>query len=278
MKLETGTKEYSVNINQHRMNLKCRYNPDSKEVILCIHGLACSMDSFRNIFDYDYFPNKSLLLLDLIGFGKSSKPENFSYTMEEQARFVEELLSTLPRWNIHIVAHSMGAAIALFFQSDFFSRVLSFTNIEGNLVSEDCGIFSRGVTSLSYNDYKNDLYKKQLIEYKGHDQLRMEETNPVAVFKSSASLIEWSDSGELLNKFRNLSCKKYYFYGDKNKDMPVLKKLDFVKELTTSSGDHMIMFNVWIKNLDELNKYLEKVNSIEGVIESCPSILHENIK
>jgi len=57
-----------------------------------------------------------------------------------------------------------------------------------------------------------------------------------------------------------------------------LKKLDFVKELTTSSGDHMIMFNVWIKNLDELNKYLEKVNSIEGVIESCPSILHENIK
>ena len=259
MKLETGTKEYSVNINQHRMNLKCRYNPDSKEVILCIHGLACSMDSFRNIFDYDYFPNKSLLLLDLIGFGKSSKPENFSYTMEEQARFVEELLSTLPRWNIHIVAHSMGAAIALFFQSDFFSRVLSFTNIEGNLVSEDCGIFSRGVTSLSYNDYKNDLYKKQLIEYKGHDQLRMEETNPVAVFKSSASLIEWSDSGELLNKFRNLSCKKYYFYGDKNKDMPVLKKLDFVKKYMVHNSGHGMMTENPKEFYSKLHDFIESI-------------------
>ena len=54
-----------------------------------------------------------------------------------------------------------------------------------------------------------------------------------------------------------------------------LKTLDFITSLNTSSGDHMIIFEVWIKNLDELNNYLEQINSIGGVIQSCPSIIHE---
>ena len=57
-----------------------------------------------------------------------------------------------------------------------------------------------------------------------------------------------------------------------------LKKLNFIKNLTTSSGDHMIMFEVWVKDMEQLNNYLETINSIEGVTESCPSIIHENIK
>lgn len=58
----------------------------------------------------------------------------------------------------------------------------------------------------------------------------------------------------------------------------ILKEVDFVKSLTTSSGDHMIMFEVWVKDMDELKEYLDKVNAIEGVVESCPSIIHEDIK
>ena len=57
-----------------------------------------------------------------------------------------------------------------------------------------------------------------------------------------------------------------------------LKKLDFIKNLTTSSGDHMIMFDTWVKDMNQLNDYLEQINSISGVTESCPSILHESIE
>jgi len=241
MILKEGFKEYSVTINQITINFQCKYVQHSNEVVLFIHGLACSLDSFRNIFDNDYFPNKSLLLLDLVGFGKSSKPEDFSYTMQEQARLVEELLSLLPKWYIHIAAHSMGGAVALLFNSNIFSRVLSFTNIEGNLVSEDCGALSREIISVSYDDYKNDLYKKQLIEFRDHDQLRFEETSPIAVYKSAKSLVEWSDSGELLNKFRNLDCKKSYFYGEENKDMSALEKLDFVQKYMVHNSGHGMM-------------------------------------
>lgn len=57
-----------------------------------------------------------------------------------------------------------------------------------------------------------------------------------------------------------------------------LKKYKYIKNLTTSSGDHMIMFDVWVKDMDELNEILKEVNAISGVTKSCPSIIHENIK
>jgi len=57
-----------------------------------------------------------------------------------------------------------------------------------------------------------------------------------------------------------------------------LKKLEYIKNLTTSSGDHMIMFETWVKDMNQLNEYLEKINSINGVTESCPSIIHETIQ
>ncbi|RLD78603.1 MAG: hypothetical protein DRJ10_10060, partial [Bacteroidetes bacterium] len=103
MKLSQGLKEYSVSINEYQIHFSCKYQPTSSELVIFFHGLGCSGDSFRNIHDHDYFPDKSLLILDHIGFGNSSTPEDFSYTMEEQAQIIEKLLSILPQWKIHIV-------------------------------------------------------------------------------------------------------------------------------------------------------------------------------
>ncbi|MDA3855783.1 MAG: Lrp/AsnC family transcriptional regulator [Candidatus Woesearchaeota archaeon] len=61
------------------------------------------------------------------------------------------------------------------------------------------------------------------------------------------------------------------------KVMNILKDFSYIKNLTTSSGDHMIMFEVWVKGMKELNKIMEEINGINGVTESCPSIIHEDI-
>jgi len=236
-----GLNDYLVDIDELKIHFLCDYNPSSNEVILFIHGLACSLDSYRNLFDKDYFPGKSFLLVDLIGFGKSSKHQSFSYTMEDQAAIIEKLFSLLPEWNINIAAHSMGGALALLFSDDFYRRVKSFTNIEGNLISEDCGIFSRGVANLTFDEYRNKLFKTQMIEFKEHPQLRFAETTPVAVHKSAVSLVEWSDSGELLNIFNSLTCKKCYIYGEENKNTPIINRLDLIDKYVISSSGHGMM-------------------------------------
>lgn len=238
MLLKKGLYEYTEIINNAVLNFKCKFNPDAAEMILFIHGLACSLNSFRNVFDADYFPGKSILTVDLLGFGKSDKPEDFTYTMEDQAKVIEGLIALLPQKKLHIAAHSMGGAIALLLNPELLSSLASFVNIEGNLVAEDCGIMSRGITDVTYERYRDSMYSKHVYAFRGHHQLRFEESTPLAIYKSACSLVKWSDSGLLLEKFKNITCKKCYFYGEENLGMPVLEKLDFVPQIMISKSGH----------------------------------------
>ncbi len=58
-----------------------------------------------------------------------------------------------------------------------------------------------------------------------------------------------------------------------------LSKLDCVKWVYTSTGDHMIMAEMWARNTGELSRIIsEKISNIEGVMDLCPAILMERIK
>ena len=241
MKLTKGLKEYTTKVDDLKIFFKCKYNPETEDAILFIHGLACSGESYINLFDEDYFPDKSLVVIDLLGFGKSGKPTEFSYTIEDQAKIIEKFLLNLPKWNYHIVAHSMGGAIALLFSDNFLSKILSFTNIEGNLISEDCGIFSRKIISMPMDYYQNRLFKRHKNFFKEHDQFRFHETTAMVIYKSSKSLVKHSNSGKLLEIFKNLDTRKSYFYGEENIGMPVLKKIDFAKKYKIEKSGHGMM-------------------------------------
>ena len=52
-----------------------------------------------------------------------------------------------------------------------------------------------------------------------------------------------------------------------------------VKYVATSTGDHMIMFEIWTRNGKELTRIIsEKIGKIEGVNRICPSIILEKLK
>jgi Lrp/AsnC family transcriptional regulator for asnA, asnC and gidA len=69
---------------------------------------------------------------------------------------------------------------------------------------------------------------------------------------------------------------------DSDKMLEIAQKLcDFkeVKCVATSSGDHMIMLEVWAKNGKELNKLItEKIGKIDGVRQICPALILEKLK
>jgi len=45
-----------------------------------------------------------------------------------------------------------------------------------------------------------------------------------------------------------------------------------------SSGDHMMMFEVWCKTSVELNKFLKNIEKIEGVTKVCPAVLLKRVE
>lgn len=58
-----------------------------------------------------------------------------------------------------------------------------------------------------------------------------------------------------------------------------LKKYEFVKSLYLTSGDHMIMAEVWAKDGEDLADIISnKIGKIDGVIKVCPAIILERLK
>jgi len=56
-------------------------------------------------------------------------------------------------------------------------------------------------------------------------------------------------------------------------------ELEEVKSVATSTGDHMIMTEVWAKNGKELSRIIsKKIGNIRGVKRICPAIILEKLK
>lgn len=57
-----------------------------------------------------------------------------------------------------------------------------------------------------------------------------------------------------------------------------IKNIEETRKVYTSSGDHMVMAEIWAKDSRHLNEILsEKISKIEGVKNLCPTILTEKI-
>lgn len=71
-------------------------------------------------------------------------------------------------------------------------------------------------------------------------------------------------------------------HADPSKMLDIAQKLcDFkeIKSVATSTGDHMIMTEIWTRNGKELTKIIsEKIATIEGVKKICPAIILEQLK
>ncbi|ASJ01845.1 transcriptional regulator [Thermococcus profundus] len=58
-----------------------------------------------------------------------------------------------------------------------------------------------------------------------------------------------------------------------------LKEFEFVRNVYLTSGDHMIMAEVWAKNGEDLSDIISnKIGKIDGVTKVCPAIILERLK
>ncbi len=98
---------------------------------LCRKGFRIAQQSEKNRF------------CDIIGFGGSDKPGNFSYLLKEQAKVIERAIDLIGFDKFHLVAHSMGGIIGIELGEMIPNRLRSFINIEGNITAEDCTMSKR---------------------------------------------------------------------------------------------------------------------------------------
>ena len=224
-------------------NISIKHRSVSDDLIIFLHGLGCSKDSFEGAWNHKDLTGQSLLSFDLLGFGQSEKPDEFTYTLEDHAGVCDAIIRTFSEDRLHIVAHSMGGAVGLLISDEILNRVISFVNVEGNLISEDCGLISRKTTCVPYKIFKNELFPDFQSQFAGKEyrQFSIDTASPLAFYNSSKSLVSWSESGHLLKRFKGLKCKKIYFYGEQSSGMKVLTKLGNMEKRKISGSGHFLM-------------------------------------
>ena len=80
------------------------------DVILCIHGYPSSSWDWHKLWP-EITKTHRVIALDMLGFGFSSKPEEYNYSIADQTDIHLELLKSLGIKSFQILAHDFGIFI-----------------------------------------------------------------------------------------------------------------------------------------------------------------------
>lgn len=221
-------------LGKHR--LAYRLKRDGPESFVFVHGLGASMNSFDRCFDMEAFRGYTLAAVDLPGCGESSRLDDFSYSMNDQAELVLKWIRGLALDRMILVGHSMGGVICLYLAEALGKQVRAFFNLEGNLGSEGC-IFSDKVASTSWEEFES----KGFEEFKGTLRKTIQENPspglknyyqnisrayPRGLHLSSVSLVKESCQGNLKERFLALPVRKWYVFGERSMNRSISSFLD----------------------------------------------------
>ena len=102
----------------------------SKGAIVLIHGWTCNADFWKD--NYNAFPDRRIIALDLPGHGQSDKPK-LDYSMAYFAKSVDAVMKQAGVKNAVLVGHSMGTPIAREFYRMYPEKTRGIVIVDGAL-------------------------------------------------------------------------------------------------------------------------------------------------
>ncbi|PDY44251.1 alpha/beta hydrolase [Bacillus pseudomycoides] len=85
---------------------------EGKSPLLMLHGFGGSSDGFGDIYP-ELAKDHTIIAVDILGFGRSSKPMDFQYSFPAQANIYYKLMGKLGYDKFAVLGHSMGGEISL---------------------------------------------------------------------------------------------------------------------------------------------------------------------
>jgi pimeloyl-ACP methyl ester carboxylesterase len=221
-----------------------------KHLIALLHGLGCTNEGFELIFDSKEIDDMSILALDFPGHGDSGRLDDTSlYSLQAFADIANAAIDLLSPEQVTFVGHSMGGAVSLI-ASQTRHDVYGIVDADGNLVAQDCGIASREIADQTLDRFLNYGYREFLNYLRKSDEQAdfkwaawYAKADPIAIHELARSLVEWSDSGKLLDLLKSQK-RAVYLHGDQDsKDYLLPELADVEIRAIAHSGHFMILDN-----------------------------------
>lgn len=239
----------------HDVEIAATFRPAGADLLVLLHGLGCSRESFAAAFSSPDLNRYSICAIDLPGHGESSgRLSRDLYTLSSYAAITRRVISQLespggPSYRIFLAGHSMGGAVGVIVAGMLRRRGTDthLISVDGNLVGEDCGLVSRSIAAQEPEQFAAEGFASLLADLRdsGQDDFEAwarwcEPALPDAVHSAARSLVAWSDRGVLLRRFNRISSKAF-IYGARDDRTYVLRRIKRAAKLPIAAAGHFMM-------------------------------------
>jgi len=183
--------------------------------LLMIHGLGCASSfEYPHVATSPALAGRHAILIDLLGFGFSDRPDDFGYRVEDHAEQVCALVRLRGFEQIDLYGHSMGGSVAVEAADLLGNKVRHLILSEANLDSGG-GEFSTPIATMGESAYINGghLQTCKAAEAAGDVNwaATMRAASALAVYRGAKSLVEGSRPGWRSRFLRHPARKSYIF-------------------------------------------------------------------
>lgn len=204
----------------------------SKAPIMFLHGFGSTKEDYADIVRHSEFADRPFVSYDAPGCGETYCSDLNAVCIPLLVETAVAVADNFGFERFHLVGHSMGGLTSLMLASRLPQRVISFTDIEGNIAPEDC-FLSRQIhqypadsavqffedfveRALHASAYASALYSASL-----RHKVRAEAVG--GIFKS---MVELSDNAGLMERFLGMPFPRMFMYGEQNSHLSYLKHIE----------------------------------------------------
>lgn len=207
------------------------YRPGTRPAVVFLHGFGGSKEDYADVIQQSRLNDHAILAYDAPGCGASTVSDPTRVSIPFLVSTAEQVLAAKDIERLHISGHSMGGLTSLMFADANPGRVLSFTNIEGNIALEDC-FLSRQIISHSHPDpqaffadfqsrvWTSRYYSSAIYAAGLPQKVTAEVVRPIF-----ESMVELSANGGLTDRFLGLGIPRMLVYGQQNNSLSYLETL-----------------------------------------------------
>lgn len=117
-----GIQSRTVQVAGHRVHYLAE-GPANGPVVVLVHGLGASAEHWSNLAPYLAQSGFRVYIPDLIGYGRSEQPADFSYSVRDEAAVVVGFMDALSLKQVELGGWSMGGWIAALVAAEHPDRV-----------------------------------------------------------------------------------------------------------------------------------------------------------
>ncbi|WP_241007215.1 MULTISPECIES: alpha/beta fold hydrolase [Pectobacterium] len=224
--------QFSKSIDGIHVTISAITRHGEKAPIVFLHGFGSTKEDYADIVLHPDFDGHPFLAYDAPGCGETQCNDVTSVSIPFLVKTAISMLDAMGFLECHLVGHSMGGLTALLLADQNPERVLSFTNIEGNIAPEDCFLSRQIINYPSDNAgefFEHFIERTRFSPYFSSALYAANLPNKVhvdAVKGIFSSMVHLSDHGALMDKFLKLPCPKMFMFGEQNRSLSYLENIE----------------------------------------------------